>query len=522
MADGFQRRAYFQPSGIDTGSAQVGARLAGVLQQFSQRAEGMGEQLAAIEGQSAGAEAGAQGEPKLRSNLTAYGRAYNDAAVRNYVISKFTEMEQQLARVETDAGSDPDKFVQVSQGVRDGALGKALPQARGLLAEVYSRRIAEGATRVIQKQGAEQKALNGAMLEQGATSLTDSISRKLLSGDPRLMAEAAQEEAVLAQMIDGAVASNDLTPAEAVTMKANRAKEITEQMTYGLFEHEMQEGDPVSFIARVMAQPIENLSDAEKQVVISNLFTRLNQHQSLIAEADQQETLEQKTRWKEGERDATLAMLQRRLTLGKLSRMVANDELDPAIARTLENDLTTAKQGVDDPALEQEVRTNLLAYEEDDIAHMGGLSHDTRAELILKRREESETWRNDQGAQEALRRIDVALGIPSGLGPQFQLTVSPEKAKAAASARSYFYDLVESLPADQRKAKYFEMADKAVGETGKDVKRIELEKLRQKLDGIHATYRAQIDPDEQQQKDYEEAVKRRSDQIKRLEQEIGQ
>jgi hypothetical protein len=120
-----------------------------------------------------------------------------------------------------------------------------------------------------------------------------------------------------------------------------------------------------------------------------------------------------------------------------------------------------------------------------------------------------------------LRRIDVALGIPSGLGPQFQFTVSPEKAKAAATARSYFYDLVESLPPEERKAKYFELADKAVGETGKDVKRIELEKRRKNL----ATYLQQAgaieEMDDQAKRDYEATVKRRNDEIKRLEQEIA-
>lgn len=522
MPQGFQRREYFEPSRVNSGAAEVYGTLTDRLRQFSGRMRERGDQLASIEGETAGAQAGAEGTPKLRSNLTAYGRAFNDAAVRNYTISKFGEMEKELARIEIESGSDPDQFVARADGLRSGALQNSLPAARGLLATLYQRRIAEGAQRLIGKQAGEKKALNAAMLQQGLDQVADSISRKMSSGDPLLMAQAEQEEAVYAQMIDGGVVTGDITPAEAVAMKVDGVKKVTSQIVYGEFERQVDSGDPVSFINRVMEQPVENLSDEEKQQLVGNLFLRLNQRQALVAEADQQETLEQKTRWKEGERDATLAMLQRSLTLKQLSTMVANDELDPAIARTLENDLTTAKQGVDDPALELQVRTNLLAYEEDDIARMGGLSHDTRYELILKRRAEAETWRNDQGAQEALRRIDVALGIPAGLGPQFQISVTPEKAKSAASARSYFYDLVESLPPDQRKAKYFELADKAVRETGKDVKRIDLAKEQQRLKDLIQQVGRPEDLDDEERGNYDEAVKRRSDRIKKLEQEIAQ
>ena len=521
MANGFQRRSYFQPDNIDTGRGAVLAAQSGLLQSFANRAQQTAEGIATIEGQSAGAEAGASGTPKLLSNLTAYGRAYNEAAVRNYVISKFSEMETEIARIEADSGSDPDRFVQVAQGLRNGAISKALPQARGLLATLYSRRIAEGSTRIIDKQIAEQKALNGAMLEQGAAALTDSISRKLVSGDPLLIAQAAQEEDVLAQMIDGAVASNDLTPDEAIKMKADRAKQVTEQLIYGEFERQMREGDPVSFIARVMTQPVENLSDDQKQVVISNLYTRLNHHQALVTENQQLEEAEQKARWKQGEQKATLAMLQRTLSLAQLSRMVANDELNPAVARTLENDLTSAKQGVDDPVLELAVRTNLLAYEEEEIARLGGLSHTTRAELVLKRREEAETWRNDQGAQEALRRIDLALGIPEGLNAMQKIAITPEKATAAARARSYFYDLVEATKPEERRAKYFELAGQAVRETGKDVKRIELDKARRALEAVEREFQLIPDPDDEQQRTYEEAKRRRIDAVKRLEQELA-
>lgn len=520
MAQRYQRDSTYQPPGVSMARAQTAQSLADTLAAFRRQVAGL-----AIEAQTRrGAQAGAEstGTPRLRSNATAFGRAYNDAALRNYVIEKYSEAEVELGRLEAEAGADPDKFRALADGLRRGAIQGALPQARAQLSEIYQRRIAEGIVRLDAKRIQQQKELNRATLQQGLDTVADSISRKMASGNPVLMAEAEQEENEYAAMIDGAVESGDLTPAEAVALKAEGVKRVTQQIVTGEFERQMREGDPVRFIARVMDQPVTNLSDEEKQQLVGQLFQRLNRYQALIHEQRELADAEQKARWKRGEQVATVAALRRQLSVSEIARMVENDELDPAVGRTLESMITSPAKAIDDPQVKFQVETNLLRYSEEDIANMAGLSHETRADLILKRREEAETWRNDQGAQEALRRIDVALGIPSGLGPQFQLQITPEKATAAAKARSYFYDLVEALPEAERKARYFEMADKAVKAVGSDVKRGELARAEQAL----RNYLDQVGPPDQmddlERAEYEATVKRRQEQINRLRQEIGE
>lgn len=520
MAERYQPSLTYRATGSAAGAqaqtAQVRAELAGSLQnvalQWIQRRQA-----------AAGSAAGAQvtGTPKLKSNLTTYGRAYNDAALRNYTIEKYAEAEQEIGRIEAESGSDPDKFRELASGVRSGALSGALPEARAEIGQMYARRIGEGATRIIKKRVAEQKEENLAILQKGLDTVSDSISRKMSSGNPELMLEAEEEEVQYNLMIDGAVNSGDLTPAQAIALKGQAQKTVTRQIITGEFERQISEGDPVKFIGRVMTQPIENLSDAEKQVVVGELFQRLNRYQALVAENSQLADAEQKQRWKQGERDATVRTLRRSITVGELARMVENDELDPSIGRTLSNELASNPKSTDDSLVKLAVETNLLGISEEDLRSIGGLSDSTRADLILKRREETESWRNDQGAQEAVRRIDVALGIPSGLGPQFQVSIEPAKATAAARARSYFYDLVEALPPVERKARYLEMGDKAIKEMNRDLNRAALDKKRNTIQSFIKTHGAPEDMNEEERAEYDKNLKRWNDEAAKLEAEIS-
>ena len=518
MASRYERSTSYQPTGADMARAQTAGKLASVLSQFSQSAASRYRGLQAERGARAGSQT--SGTPQLKSTLTSYGRAFNDAALRNYVISKYTEAETELARIEGEA-RDPEEFRAGAQGVQRGALKAALPEARSALGEIYTKRIGEGIVRLEQKRITDQKATNRAVLQQGLETVSDAISRKLSSGDPALMMESEEDELRFSLMIDGAVASGDLAPSEAVTLKAEGVKRVTTQILTGAFEREVRAGNPVDFIGRVMQQPVENLSDAEKQTLVKGLYERLNRYQALASESAQLDTAEQKARWAKSEREATVKALRRQLTLREIADLTADDNLDPSVARTLEGMITSPQKTADDPAMKFAIETNLLAYSEADIAGAGSLSHETRADLILKRRQEAETWRNDQGAQEALRRIDVALGIPAGLGPQFMISVTPEKATAAAQARSYFYDLVEATPEEERRSKYFELADKSVKEVGKSVKRTDLASQQRALDAYLKQVGRPEDMSEDERKDYDATVKRRTDRIKALEQEIA-
>lgn len=507
-------------SGVTSdGRADTAATLGATLRAFQNRAVEYGSRLTAERGATAGGQV--EGTPKLRKGGTAFARAYNNAALRNYVLEQYADMEGNLQRIEDDSGTDPVAFRSAAEGARRGAITGALPEARGDITALYQRRIAEGTARITSKQIAQQKQTNRAVLQQGLDTLTDSISRKLTSGDPALMAQAEEEEVQHQLLVDGAVESGDITPAEGIVLRTNAGKDITRQAVLGQFEREMRQGDPVAFIGRVMTQPVENLADDEKQQLITSMYERLNRAEALFSEKQQLDTLEQKSRWAKGERDATVRALRREITNDQLARMVADDELDPAVGRTLSNEITSPVRGIDDQSVLFKVRTNLLAYSEDEIAGMGGLSQDTRADLILKRREESEGWKNDAGAQEALRRIDVSLGIPAGLGPQFQIAITEEKATAAARARSYFYDLVEATPEEERKAKYLDLAETAVKTMGSDLVRADLAKRRTALQEYQAAVGNPSDMNERERKEYDETVKRYTDEVAKLEAQLG-
>lgn len=518
MARRYEPSAAILQPGTSSAESSAASQLADTLSTFRRTVSTYAANKQTARGAAAGAAS--EGTPKTRSNATAFGRAYNNSALRRYVIEHYVDVESQLARAETEAGNDPDKFRAIGDGIRKGAVAGAIPDAKADIAELYTRRIAEGVTRLEGARAAEQRQMSKAVLQQGLDTVTDSISRKLASGVPAIMAQAEEEEVQYQLMIDGAVASGDISPAEGLSMLQSARKAVTRQMVTGEFERQLREGDPIGFIGSVMAQPVENLSDEEKTQVVGQLFERMNRWQALLAEQASLETDEQKARWREGERNATVAALKRSITLDQLANMVARDELDPAVGRTLANELQSPAKNVDDEALKFQVETNLLRFTEEEIAGLGGLSHGTRADLILKRRQEAETWKGDQGAQEALRRIDVALGIPAGPTGDITLALDPEKANAAAKARTLFYNLVEETPADARKGLYFELADRAVSEYGKQDAQRSLERERAAL----ASYQQQVgDPtamDEEERKAYDEVVTRRQKRIADLEAQL--
>lgn len=518
MARRYERSVQYTPTGMDFSRAQTAGQLASVLSSFSQQAGQRYTQARAAAGSQAGSEV--TGTPTLKSGFTAFGRAYNDAASRNYLISQYADMEAQLGRAEAESGSDPDKFRAASEGMLRGVQKSAVPQLRGDLAAMYQRRIGEGTVRLTKMRIAEQKELNRAMLQKGLDTVSDSISRKFASGDPVAMQEAEEDEVHYALMVDGALNDGTVTPAEAETLKTEAAKRSTAQILTGMFENQIRVGDPIAFISKVMQQPVANLSDAEKQGVVVDMFQRLNRYQALTAEDEQLQNAEQKSRWKEGERSATLSFLQGGLTIGGLSKMLANDQLDPAIARTLENQLSSPQRHVDDPDVKFQVETNLLSFEEEDIATAPGLSKATRADLILKRREEAEGWRSDPGAQEALRRIDVAIGMPPG--GTIMANIDPTIMTKAGRAKSYFYDLIESTPEDQRRGQYIELGQKAIDYVQRDDNAAALERERRTL----AQYQAQVGDASQlsgrQLEEYQQTVERRQKRIADLESRLKQ
>jgi hypothetical protein len=140
-------------------------------------------------------------------------------------------------------------------------------------------------------------------------------------------------------------------------------------------------------------------------------------------------------------------LLDGTLTIGKLSAMGHDDAIDPAIARTLYNELKSGVDRPDDTKERFRVETTLLDQTEEDIKTNSRLSYKTRTELVLKRRELANSWKGTQQAREAQDRIDRALKIPPGMNPAALSTDQLEKRDRAITE---WYNTVDALPENER------------------------------------------------------------------------
>lgn len=346
MAQRYQRDTLYTPQSPDFSAANTASQLSQALSAFSQRSgDALGRRSAQL-----GAAEGAQstGTPQLKNNFTAFGRAYNDAALRNYSIEQYAEIEKQLGRLENESTADPDKFQALADGVRRGILKAAPAEARADIVNLFSRRMAEGVVRLDGQRLDERKKLNRGMIEQGLQTVSDSISRKAASGNPQLMAEIEEDELQYELMVQGGLNDGTLSQVEASVLRANGKKRITAQVITGLFERETKAGNPVQFLEKLMDSAPEDLSDDDKQQLVGNLFTRLNRRNTLERESEQLQADELKQRYAKGEKHATLQLLSGQLSTDRIEQLVANDYLEPSVARTLQNELESGGTKVDD------------------------------------------------------------------------------------------------------------------------------------------------------------------------------
>lgn len=485
MANRYQRDTLYQPQAPDFSASNTAAQLSQALSSFSRNAGQRYQQVQTERGAAAGAQS--QGTPQFKSNLTSYGRAYNDAARRNYAIEQYTEIEKQLGRLENEASADPDKFQALADGLRKGLLKNAPPEARNDVANMFNRRLSEGVVRLDAQRIDEQKKLNRGILEQGLQTLSDSISRKAASGDPTLMAEIEEDELQYDLMIEGASGDGTLSPVEATVLRADGRKRITGQMITGLFEREAQGGNPVAFLEKLMDSTPTDLSDDDKHQLIGNLFTRMNRRNALMGEAEQLDSAEAKRRFADGEKYATQQLLSGRLTTERIQQLVADDYLDPGIARTLQNELESGGAKADDERERFHVETNVLEFSESEIAQNPRLTWETKRHLVDKRRELSEGWRSTQQAREGAERIDRVLGIIPGMNAQM---LSEEERRQRDQALTEWYNAVDALPPEERQAKSIELSENVINRVIRNKTAAEIAALEARM----RAYKSDKDP----------------------------
>lgn len=466
MAD-YERFIRYQAQPQDTGQAQVFNTLADRLREFSQ---GIYETQVApaikAKAQVAGAAAGAASAPQLKSNLTLYGRAYNDSAVRAYAMSQYSDIEQTMGQFEAEAGTDAAKFSAKVDGWRTGAIQGSIPEARPFIQQMVQERAQEGLSRITAAARVQAKETVRTQIAAGLDAMAGKVSKYYTEATPESVAKAQATGQAYLDMVDASVADGTFTPKEGQALKDNHLKNSMEWLAAGRLEAEysLPNGNPVRVIKDVLANPA--LTDEDRQQLGRNLFQRLNLLQAADQEASAAADAAFKAEAEAADRDLTSMLLRGKLTVGKIDEAVRLRGLNPSRATALMEKLS-AGPGGDDDRERFRVETNLLTYSRDEIANNPRLSWDTKSALIAKLDARLGGWQDSNPSQEARRRIDNSLGIVQGI-PNPLLTA--EIAAKRGEALTAWYDAMAQLPPDQRDAQALTIADQVINSTTRKFK----------------------------------------------------
>lgn len=476
--------ALLDTSHVNTGGAEAATALANTFKAFEKTAAGLGAGIQQRRGTAEGAAAGATGKPEFQKGwrtLTAYGEAYNNSALRSYAVHAEADAEDTSARLEVEAGTDPTKFRATMEAVANSTIKNAPPEARAVLQDIYGKSLAAGLGRVSQRQAVESNKTARADTAEGIGRSVDRIAQWRASNDPALAVQADEEEVKLQMLVDAAVRDGTISQVEGAAVHKDAYNEIIKQTVTERFKKEIQNpyGDPVKFIRRVQEEnkTSEALPPDEEEKLVGSLLTTLREENSLDAAGRAQQNAEADARHQLGDRTATAALLSNQLTQSTLLKMVESDDLEPATARTLLNELTSGDTAKSDPKTLFSTETNLLNMSEEDITTERGLTWADRSRLILKRREWASGWRGTQEGREGSERIDRALGLAPGIT---NALLSDDQKKQRERALTDWYTSVDALPPAERQAKSIAISEEVIGRTIRNTAQTELQSLQTK------------------------------------------
>lgn len=508
-----------------SGAANAAARLAESFSSFSRTAADVGSLAVAFGAEKQadlGAQQGLAGKPEMRkgfASLTKYGRAYNSAALRGYAIRADLDANTTAARLEVEAGTDPDRFQKTMGAARDAVLAEAPEEARAVLQEVYAKRTGEGLARIHGALATELRNEDRALIAENVAQQTERIS---YLRSVNQFAEADEEEAKLTVLIDAAVNDGSMTAVEGLAMNRGIKRDILMATVLERFKNELNDlnGDPITMLETVqdVVRADQSLTPEEESKLVDSLFVTLRDRNSLDGMRASAEDSAREARYAEGDRLATERLLSGDLTQRNLLTMIEADQLSPPTARTLMNELQSpTRVAKSDPAELFRVSTNLLTTPEEDIVENQGLTWTDRQELILKRRAEAAGWKGTQAAREAFDRVDRALGIVPGINSKL---LSEEEARARDETLTELYNVVETLPEEERQGVVIAKAEEVIGRRIRFAAGQEATQIRARLD----FYKRDKDPgrmNETQRAEYDRQVTLYENRIRDLEARAG-
>lgn len=519
--------AQLETFNYDDGSAAAANSLAGAFRQFTADVSSVGQAM----NEDAGAKAGATGDPQFKegfTKLTAYSRAYNNAATRSYSIRAENDAEDTAARLEVQAANDPDHFRTTYTAVRDAVVAQAPPEARGLVNDIYNKRLGQGTARLTASQQTEFQKQARVDVSEGIARSTDRISNWLSSDDPVLHAQADDEQVTLSLMIDGAKNDGTITDTEAASAHIQAQRSITEQSVGYRFKNELNNpyGDPVGFIQRLQEENRRSsaLPPAEEEKLVTSLFETLRQKNALESFDKRKDGREEALRYEQGDRTFTAKLLAGTLMQKDLLDGVTSQNLKPETARTLMSALHSGDNEKDDQKSLYNLKTDaaFLNRTNDEIAAWPGLTWKTKADVIEERDRLRNGWRGTQQAHEGSERIDRALGIVPGTPMQ---ALSDDQKTQRQQALTHWYNEVDALDPAQRQGQAIKLSEDVVTRFVRKAKADDAQGMRNaKTRYISGMQQSHGDPggySKQLKQEFDAKVKRYDTQIDALEAEAA-
>lgn len=451
----------------DSGAASAYQSLAATFKNFSNDSFNALGKIRAKQGEDAGTVAGASGTPNFKSDMaetfTAYGAAYNNAAMRSYTIKAEADAEDTAARLQVEAGTDAGKFQKTFGAVRDSTIKAAPPEAQGVLMNVYNQHMGQAVARINTARALELRDNARTDGAEGISRLTEQAGNLYAQDDPVSHQLGDEAQAKASMMIDGMARDGTITDTEAAAQHVDMQHKITAQTVVGRFQKELDNpmGDPIAFINRLheFNKGSNQLLPGEKEKLEQQLYANLSRKNELTRIGMEQTRAATEARYIAGDTDATAQLLAGTLTEPKLLSMVTSQNLKPEVARTLRNALREGDPGVDDSREVMNVETDLLHYTAADIAANDKLKFSTRTRLIDKLNTQLSDWPSKPEAKEADARIDRMLGIVPGT---IMATLSPEDATRRYNAKTAWYNAMQNIDPAVRQSQAIPMAEEVI------------------------------------------------------------
>ncbi len=431
-----------------SGAAAHAAALENVFKEFSGVSSDIYNKAQVQPGALAGAASGDTGHPQYKQGLerlTAYGRAFNNAATGAYAVQAAAQADDAAARLRVQANKNPDTFATTYSAVRDAVLKNAPPEAVPMLTELYNKHLAANLAAIRGDQMEEQRQLHRQEYDVGVSRQASRVAELQGSADPRDHLEAADQQVILSQMITGGQNAGLYSEAEAQAMHVSTMRQITAQVFQTQVDRELArpDGDVITLLDNFRKAHQDNLSNPNEPAVLSepefqklmaDATTKIREQNLLIAMNKREGKTAEQIKYEEGDKQYTSLFLQGKLTDRLLDAAVRSGDLKAETARSLHNMIN----GGGGPS-----KSNPIAYaaitrdpgfldmKPEEIAAHPDISQVDKLNLIKEQDRRKANWEGTQKVKDARAIIDHALKIEPGT-PAALLSDAQKKAQGAA------------------------------------------------------------------------------------------